>query len=263
MRVTAGREARLAARLLCDTGRIAEPEGGREAAAGERRGGLEHPGGHTDRGEPTSPPSRGEPVAASRPACATNPRAAAGADPVRIEIERLQAAAADDATLIERITVLTNDVYAVAEDGLWAEGTTRTTPDEVAELTRAGQLAVARLGGRIIGCIRVQRLDEHTGEFGMLTADPACRGIGVGRELVRFAERTCRAEGVRTMQLELLVPRGWRHPTKEFLAGWYTRAGYRVVRTGTIDEAYPALAPHLTTPCDFVIYHRNLDADTH
>ena len=37
------------------------------------------------------------------------------------------------------------------------------------------------------------------------------------------------------MQLELLVPRGWSHPTEQFLATWYTRIGYRVTRTGTID----------------------------
>jgi hypothetical protein len=60
------------------------------------------------------------------------------------------------------------------------------------------------------------------------------------------------------MQLELLVPRDWTHPTKEFLAAWYGRMGYRVARTGTIDEAYPALAPLLATPCDFVIYEKDL-----
>jgi hypothetical protein len=69
------------------------------------------------------------------------------------------------------------------------------------------------------------------------------------------------------MQLELLVPRGWTHPvprgwthpTKVFLAAWYTRIGYRIARKGAIDEAYPALAPLLATPCDFVIYHKRLD----
>jgi ribosomal protein S18 acetylase RimI-like enzyme len=175
-----------------------------------------------------------------------------------IEVQLLPAAASDDATLMQRLTDLTNEVYSVAEDGLWTEGATRTTVGEIAELTRAGQIAVARLGGRVVGCIRVQRLDEGTGEFGMLAADPAHRGVGVGRELVRFAERKFRAQGLRTMQLELLVPRGWTHPTKEFLAAWYTRIGYRVARTGTFDEAYPALAPLLATPCDFVIYRKDL-----
>jgi ribosomal protein S18 acetylase RimI-like enzyme len=175
-----------------------------------------------------------------------------------IEVQQLPPAASDDAKLMERITDLINDVYAVAEDGLWVEQATRTTAREVAELTRAGQITVARLRGRVVGCVRVQRLDEHTGEFGMLAADRAYRGVGIGRELVRFAERKSAAKGLRTMRLELLVPRDWTHPTKEFLAAWYTRIGYRVARTGTIDEAYPALAPLLATQCDFVIYQKRL-----
>jgi ribosomal protein S18 acetylase RimI-like enzyme len=181
--------------------------------------------------------------------------------PQPIEVELLPAAASDDATLMQRITDLTNEVYAVAEDGLWTGGATRTTVDEVAELTRAGQIAVARRCGRVVGCVRVQRLDEGTGEFGMLAADPGLRGVGIGRELVRFAERKCRADGLGVIQLELLVPRDWTHPTKEFLDAWYTRIGYRVARTGAIDEAYPALAPLLATPCDFVIYRKDLTVD--
>jgi GNAT superfamily N-acetyltransferase len=175
-----------------------------------------------------------------------------------IEIQVLPAAASDDAALMARIADLINEVYAVAEDGLWIEGATRTTTREVAELTRAGEIVVARLRGRVVGCVRVQRLDETTGEFGMLAADPAHRGLGVGRELVRFAERECRADGLATMQLEVLAPRQWTHPTKQFLDAWYTRIGYRVARTGVIDEDYPALAPLLATPCDFLIYRKDL-----
>jgi GNAT superfamily N-acetyltransferase len=178
-----------------------------------------------------------------------------------IEIELLAAAAGEDAMLMERIADLINEVYAVAEEGLWLDGATRTTADGVAELTRAGEIAVARVRGRIVGCVRVQRLDERTGELGMLVADPALRGEGVGRELLRFAERRCSADGLGTMQLELLVPRGWTHPTKEFLAAWYSRIGYRIARTGMIDEAYPSLAPLLATPCDFVIYQKGLGDD--
>ena len=177
-----------------------------------------------------------------------------------IEIELLPLAASDDASLMERVAELTNEVYKVAEDGLWTDDATRTTADEVARLTLAGEVAVARLEGRIVGSVRVQRLDEDTGEFGMLVADPAHRGLGVGRELIRFAERKCRADGLGTMQLELLVPREWSHPMKEFLDAWYTRIGYRVARTGKFDQAYPNLAPLLATPCDFVIYQKDLAA---
>jgi ribosomal protein S18 acetylase RimI-like enzyme len=175
-----------------------------------------------------------------------------------IEVELLSRSARSDAALMERITELANEVYAVAEAGLWTDGASRTSVGEIDELTRAGEIAVARMGDKVVGCVRLQRLDERTGEFGMLCADPAHRGIGIGRELVRFAEQKSRADGVSTMQLELLVPREWTHPTKQFLAEWYSRMGYRVARTGTIDELYPDLAPLLATPCDFVIYRKEL-----
>ena len=178
--------------------------------------------------------------------------------PEPIQTRLLTVAESDDAQLMTRIAELTNEVYAVAEEGLWTAGANRTTTDEIVELTRAGQMAVVCRSGRVVGSVRVQRLDDETGEFGMLAADPAHRGIGVGSELVRFAERKCRAEGARAMQLELLVPRGWTHPSKEFLAAWYTRLGYRVARTDAVDEAHPALAPLLATPCDLVIYRKPL-----
>jgi GNAT superfamily N-acetyltransferase len=174
------------------------------------------------------------------------------------DITLLTAADSDSAPLMARVAELTNEVYAIAENGLWTAGATRTTIGEIVELTRAGEIAVARLNGRVVGSVRVQRLDGRTGEFGMLAADPAHRGLGVGRELVRFAERRSRDAGLLDMQLELLVPRGWSHPSKVFLDEWYTRMGYRVARTGAIEEAYPALAPLLATPCDFMIYRKPL-----
>jgi hypothetical protein len=74
----------------------------------------------------------------------------------------------------------------------------------------------------------------------------------------RFAEQKSREDGLTTMQLELLVPRNWSHPSKEFLAAWYARIGYRIQRRGTIDESYPTLAPLLATACDFTIFHKPL-----
>ncbi|GAA1275590.1 GNAT family N-acetyltransferase [Planotetraspora silvatica] len=177
-----------------------------------------------------------------------------------IEIELLPASSGADETLVERITSLVNEVYTVAEEGMWAERSARTTADEVVELIGAGEIAVARLNGEIVGSVRIQRLEGGVGEFGMLAADPRHRGVGIGRELVRFAERTSRERGLATMQLELLVPREWSHPSKEFLASWYPRIGYRRVRAGNLDEDYPGLAPLLATPCDYFIYHKDLTA---
>jgi GNAT superfamily N-acetyltransferase len=174
-------------------------------------------------------------------------------------IARLPAAAADDDRLMTAVTELVNDVYRKSERGLWRAGTARTSREEVIALTKAGELvADLRAGGDVAGVVRVQELDEATGEFGMLAADPARHGQGIGRDLVRFAEDDSRARGHTTMQLELLVPRDWRLASKERLHGWYTRLGYRLDRIGRIEEHYPDLAPLLAGPSDYRIYRKSL-----
>ena len=174
-----------------------------------------------------------------------------------IEIEIVRPAEADDA-FVAQIVELVNRVYADAEKGLWREGAVRTDAAEIADAVRAGQLVVARLRGRLVGGVRIQRLEPGLAGFGMLVAAPEHRGIGIGRALVAFAEDWARRDGLGRMQLELLVPQTWIHPVKEFLREWYTRIGYRQVRTGRFADAYPALEPQLATPCDFVSYHKTL-----
>jgi GNAT superfamily N-acetyltransferase len=175
-----------------------------------------------------------------------------------IRIDPLPPEAAADGATMSAISDLINRVYEVAEDGLWTDGAARTNPAEVAGLTRAGEIVVAGVAGRLAGSVRVRVLDDDLSEFGMLVSAPEDRGTGVGRELVRFAERQSRAGGRYVMQLELLVPREWAHPSKEFLAGWYGRLGYRLVGFGTVDEVYPDLAPLLATPADFRVYRKDL-----
>jgi len=176
--------------------------------------------------------------------------------PVTIRVP--DAAASDDARLAEHLTGLLNDVYATAESGLWRDGTRRTTAPEIAELIRAGQIAVATRDGRIAGSVRLHDVADDASDFGLLVAAPDQRGTGVGRALVAFAEQHSRDRGLRAMQLELLLPCAWRHPSKEFLKAWYGRLGYRRVRTGDIDDTHPDLAPLLATPCEIAVYEKPL-----
>jgi ribosomal protein S18 acetylase RimI-like enzyme len=178
-----------------------------------------------------------------------------------IAVELLEPPAAKDRGLAERLTALVNDVYATAEAGLWRDGATRTTPSELVHFIEAGQIAVATVGDRVAGVVRAWPISDVTAEFGLLAADPAYRGIGIGRSLVLFAERHCHARGLRAMQLELLVPRTGRHPSKEFLDAWYRRIGYRVARRTKVEDADPQRAPLLATPCDFVVYEKPLDRE--
>lgn len=180
--------------------------------------------------------------------------------PNPVTIELLAPEAGGDAALVERSAELINEVYATAERGLWRDEARRTTPAEVAELIRAGEMAVASEDGQLVGCLRLHDVSDDTSEFGLLVAAPDRRGIGVGRALVDFAERHSRERGLRAIQLELLVPRTWSHPSKEFLKRWYGRRGYRLVRIGSLEDAYPHLAPLLATPCDLEIHEKPLAA---
>lgn len=182
-----------------------------------------------------------------------------GAGPsAAVEVSMVPAARATDDRFVTEVVDLVNRVYAEAEKGLWSDGADRTGAPEVSAAIGAGQLATALLDDRLVGAVRVRRLDARLAEFGMLVASPDHRGSGIGRDLVAFAEDWARRQGLGRMQLELLVPRTWAHPVKEFLRAWYTRIGYRQVRVGCLDEAYPTLQPRLATACDFLIYHKDL-----
>jgi GNAT superfamily N-acetyltransferase len=175
-----------------------------------------------------------------------------------IAVRLLDPDASGDAALVARLTDLINRVYAAAEDGLWLDGATRTTASEVAELIAAGEIAVATRNGELLGSVRIHDVADDASEFGILVADPEQRGSGIGVALLDFVEARSRDRGLRAMRLELLVPREWDHPSKEFLKAWYTRRGYRVIRTGTIEDAHPHLAPLLATPCDMLVWEKPL-----
>jgi GNAT superfamily N-acetyltransferase len=179
-----------------------------------------------------------------------------------IDAAFLAAATARDLGRVDALTDLVNRVYAAAEGEFWSDGATRTSASELATLIAAGEIVAATTRARgIVGVVRVQQLSDDTGEFGMLAAAPEHRGIGVGRALVDFAEQVSRDRDLRTMQLELLVPRGWTHPGKEFLRAWYGRRGYTLVRVGSLDETHPHLAPLLAAPSALEVYEKPLRAN--
>jgi GNAT superfamily N-acetyltransferase len=165
---------------------------------------------------------------------------------------------AGDELLVGELVRVINEAYARGEAGLWLEGTTRTTPSEIAEAIRSRGILATRLEGRIAGCAYVRMLDADTADLGLLSVAPERWGGGVGRDLARAAEELMRSRGVPTMQLELLVPKAWVHPEKERLRAWYTRLGYRAVGTSPFDQVAPHLEARLATPCEFLIFHKPL-----
>ena len=128
---------------------------------------------------------------------------------------------------ITALVKLINDVYKVAEEGMWKENMKRTTIDEIKNFIAEGRLMVGRFEGKVVGSLVVEKFEAGSkGKFGMLVLDPNLRGKKLGSALIKAAEDWARNEGFKTMNLELLTPKDWEHPAKIFLHNWYTRIGY-------------------------------------
>jgi GNAT superfamily N-acetyltransferase len=159
---------------------------------------------------------------------------------------------------IKALSDLINEVYDEAESGMWKRTGTRTNCDEVERLLRAQALILAEIDGALVGSVNVNLMREGVGEFGMLVADRNYRGEGIGSALVKHAERWAREHACHTMRLEILTPRHWTHPSKEFLRQWYSRIGYSPQTTEPFEFMYPELVPELATECDFTVWHKSL-----
>jgi len=105
---------------------------------------------------------------------------------------------------------------------MWKRKETRTTPDAVRRLLKERQL----IGGVVVGSVSVNLMSGRIGEFGMLVSDVNHREKGVGSALIKAAEQWAKRMDCATMQLALLTPRRWNHPSKEFLKKWYRKIGY-------------------------------------
>lgn len=160
---------------------------------------------------------------------------------------------------MERLRGIVNLVYGETEGDIFVEGYQRVSTEEMVDIIRAGQLAIAYLKSTpeqlttsssasssqdaetAIGCMRIQSLPHKTGELGMFAIDPLYRGSGLGRDMVAFAESHCRScLNLKIMRLELLVPQSnLEHVFKKRLQAWYERMGYVLIKLGVFQDDYP------------------------
>jgi GNAT superfamily N-acetyltransferase len=160
---------------------------------------------------------------------------------------------------VKRLSDLINEVYDDAESGMWKREGARTNPAEVERLLRAQALILAEIDGALVGSVNVNLMRDGVGEFGMLVADLNHRGKGIGSALVDSAENWARGMACHTMRLELLTPRNWTHPSKEFLKKWYSRIGYKPQAPESFEIMHPELVPELATECDYTVWYKSLN----
>lgn len=174
----------------------------------------------------------------------------------------IRRATADDNTphRVAHLVKLINDIYRAEEADMWKEGTSdRVIPSEVNDFLKKEQLFFAFSGKELVGSVKIDVIDDETMEFGMLVANPDFRGRGIGRELVSTVENHARDQGFKKMMLELLTPRDWENPSKEFLKIWYTRLGYIPGNTIPFAQEFPRRAKDFACPCDFTVWIKDLD----
>jgi GNAT superfamily N-acetyltransferase len=159
---------------------------------------------------------------------------------------------------VQGLSALINAVYDDAESGMWKRKGIRTTPDEVKRLLKEKRLILAEIGGVVVGSVNVNLLSGRIGELGMLVSDVNHRGKGVGSALVKAAEQWAKRIDCETMQLELLTPRRWKHPSKEFLKRWYRKIGYEPQIAESFEKLSPDKFAELATDCDFMVWHKRL-----
>jgi hypothetical protein len=118
---------------------------------------------------------------------------------VPVEVYMLPAAAAGDGAMMTGLAGLVNEVYAVAERGMWVDGAARSSATEFADLTRAGQclIALARklahaVRGLWIRCLPRLRCSVARSSLPALLGAENIGGRSRGRLVVKPASATGR-----------------------------------------------------------------------
>ena len=156
----------------------------------------------------------------------------------------LRPARADDVTRIQR---LVHRAYRgeTARKGWTHEadllGGNRVDVESVAAIVAdpTQVVVLAEREGVAVGCVQVTDKGDGLAYLGMLSVEPGLQGGGLGRTLVREAERVSRERfGAHRMEMTVIVQRAE-------LIGWYERLGY--LRTGET-RPFPATDPRFGLP---------------
>jgi ribosomal protein S18 acetylase RimI-like enzyme len=65
-----------------------------------------------------------------------------------------------------------------------------------------GEILVARLDGKVVGCVMMQPIDERTCEMKRMFVSPEGRGTGLGRRLAESIMQAAVGRGYTTMRLD-------------------------------------------------------------
>ena len=126
----------------------------------------------------------------------------------------------------------------------------RTTDEDLADAITdqaARVVVLAEADGALVGTVTVTNQGHGRSYLGMLCVDPALQAGGMGRRLIKAAERTARERfGSRLMEMTVI-------DSRTELIAWYERRGY-VLREEK--RAFPVPGEH---PFEMVVLENYLD----
>jgi len=128
-------------------------------------------------------------------------------------------------------------------------------------LSRLAFILLPPPGPDLLGCVKLivgaSEAEPEVAELGMLAVAEHARRRGLGKALMDAAEEEARRQGCTRLQLQLLHPKTWEHPVKEFLKIWYASRGFAVVES--LDFAgHFETAKLLAGPVHFDLYEKPL-----
>jgi N-acetylglutamate synthase-like GNAT family acetyltransferase len=171
---------------------------------------------------------------------------------------------------LNEVTAIINDAYRIGESGILMDTPDRpfyrVTAEEVQQMIARKGILTLSIDGQVVGCIKVNVVDNNVAEWGCLAVMRSCQGKGYGTMLVNAIEQHIQSVlNCQVAQLELLAPSSWKHSHKERLRDWYQRLGYALAKE-TYEESTVRLPQGssladrfvLATDGDFTCYQKKL-----
>lgn len=155
-----------------------------------------------------------------------------------------------------------NQAYQIADQGIWQEWQ-RIDEETLTTLLKDQSVLIAEYEHKTVGCINVNLLTDVIAEFSMFAVDPSQQKLGIGHQLMQAAEQWAINHDRTIAQIEVVYPRDWLHPYKEYVKNWCQMNGYLAIYQGPFEELNAQLVAKLAhaktaTPCNYIIYHKKL-----
>ena len=144
---------------------------------------------------------------------------------------------------VDRLVMLVNRAFEV--EAFFVTGD-RTTPAQVEAKLANGVFFVVEDRDRLIGCVHAETREGGRGYIGMLAVDPSAQGQGLGRQLMRVAERHCLQARCGEVVLTVINLRTELPP-------FYRSLGYRETGTAPYQDSHRA-----TQPVHFIVMTKSL-----